>query len=179
MALVPQIYSFKGQHAWLSSFCQDYPILIGDVTFPTREHAYQYAKTYFPPDMSSADENTAQYIGLVIQQIRLDILNAPTPGAAKRLGQTVPMDLERWNKARVRIMQNLIRFQCQQYPELAQKLLATDDIDLIEGNAWGDKFWGVVDCIISDGILVDGNGENWLGKSWMVVRKELCGITIQ
>ena len=47
--------------------------------------------------------------------------------------------------------------------KLADKLLATEDAILIEGNTWDDVFWGV--C--------DGKGENWLGKILMDVRTEL------
>ena len=37
------------------------------------------------------------------------------------------------------------------------------DVDLIEGNTWGDTFWG----------QVDGKGENKLGKLLMKIRDEL------
>lgn len=43
------------------------------------------------------------------------------------------------------------------------KLLATRDRMLIEGNDWGDTFWG----------MVDGEGENNLGKILMRVREEI------
>jgi predicted NAD-dependent protein-ADP-ribosyltransferase YbiA (DUF1768 family) len=42
-------------------------------------------------------------------------------------------------------------------------LLETGDAELIEGNDWGDTFWGV--C--------GGKGNNFLGKLLMEVRKEL------
>jgi hypothetical protein len=46
---------------------------------------------------------------------------------------------------------------------LKQLLLATGDKELIEGNTWGDTFWGV--C--------NGIGQNHLGKILMAKRTEL------
>jgi predicted NAD-dependent protein-ADP-ribosyltransferase YbiA (DUF1768 family) len=43
------------------------------------------------------------------------------------------------------------------------KLLSTGDIELIEYNYWGDKFWGV--C--------NGEGKNHLGKLLMKIREQL------
>ncbi len=47
--------------------------------------------------------------------------------------------------------------------DLREKLLATGDRKLVEGNTWGDTFWGV--C--------RGNGKNHLGKILMKIRAEL------
>lgn len=49
------------------------------------------------------------------------------------------------------------------YPELRTKLLSTGDLEIIEGNHWGDTFWGV--C--------NGTGENHLGRILMQVREDL------
>ena len=46
---------------------------------------------------------------------------------------------------------------------MAAKLLATGDAELVEGNTWGDRFWGVS----------GGNGLNWLGRLLMEVRSDL------
>lgn len=48
-------------------------------------------------------------------------------------------------------------------PEMAERLKATGDAELIEGNYWGDVFWGT--C--------DGVGENWLGRLLMAQRDVL------
>jgi predicted NAD-dependent protein-ADP-ribosyltransferase YbiA (DUF1768 family) len=53
-------------------------------------------------------------------------------------------------------------------PELRVKLLNTGDLQLVEGNYWGDTFWGV--C--------NGKGENHLGKILMRVRKELADTVL-
>lgn len=43
------------------------------------------------------------------------------------------------------------------------RLAETGDVDLVEGNTWGDTFWGVY----------NGRGENWLGVLLMLTREEL------
>lgn len=60
-------------------------------------------------------------------------------------------------------MEGLIRQKFSNDEALKNRLLATGEQDLIEGNTWGDHFWGV--C--------RGEGQNTLGKILMIVRKEL------
>ena len=48
-------------------------------------------------------------------------------------------------------------------PELKKLLLATDDMLLVEGNTWGDTYWGV--C--------NGIGFNMLGKLLVELRSQL------
>lgn len=47
-------------------------------------------------------------------------------------------------------------------PNLKQMLLDTGDAELVEGNTWNDKYWGV--C--------KGVGQNKLGKILMMLREE-------
>jgi predicted NAD-dependent protein-ADP-ribosyltransferase YbiA (DUF1768 family) len=49
------------------------------------------------------------------------------------------------------------------HPELRAALLSTGDALLVEGNHWGDIFWGV--C--------RGEGENWLGRLLMALRGQM------
>lgn len=50
-----------------------------------------------------------------------------------------------------------------QHTDLKTMLLATGDSILIEGNQWNDRYWG----------MVDGSGENHLGRILMDIRKKL------
>ena len=59
-------------------------------------------------------------------------------------------------------MRELLR-QKFAHPDLRRLLLATGDAELVEGNTWGDTFWGTV----------DGKGENHLGKILTRIRTEL------
>jgi len=110
--------------------------------YPTVEHAYQASKSIDP-------------------KVREIIRKAPGPNEAKKLGQGVELRKD-WSEVRLEIMQRLIREKFSN-PFLAHRLIATGDAELILGNKWNDKFWGV--C--------RGAGENWLGKILMAVREEL------
>lgn len=133
-------------HQFLSNF---YPVTViyGDIIYPSVEHAYQAQKV---KDRDS----------------RMIIAAAPTPGKAKRLGRKLKMRKD-WERVKVSIMLDLIRlkFTPGRKGRLATKLLYTDPHILVEGNDWGDTFWG----------QVDGKGLNMLGVLLMIRRTELGG----
>lgn len=60
-------------------------------------------------------------------------------------------------------MRQLVTDKFTRSNELRRRLLATEDAELVEGNAWNDTFWGV--C--------RGNGQNHLGRILMEVRDGL------
>jgi len=53
----------------------------------------------------------------------------------------------------------------RQNSDLAARLLGTGQMPLVEGNNWGDMFWGVD--------VKSGKGENHLGRILMKIREEL------
>lgn len=55
------------------------------------------------------------------------------------------------------------RAKFTQNPNFADKLLATGDAHLEEGNTWGDRIWGTV----------NGSGANRLGIILMQIRAEI------
>lgn len=111
--------------------------------FGTVEHAYQAAKT-------------------TIMSERQRIKQAPNPGTAKRWGQNVTKRSD-WEIVKVHIMESLVEQKFRLHPALRIKLLKTSEDELIEGNTWGDTFWGV--C--------NGQGQNHLGKILMLVRSRV------
>ena len=137
-----RIGEFNGNWQFLSNF---YPVNISmdGGWYKSVEHAYQAAKT------TKLDERVA-------------IMRAPNPASAKRLGQDVTLRSD-WEQQKLGIMLMLLRQKFYTVPELAEQLLATEDAELVEGNTWGDRFWGV--C--------RGSGKNHLGKLLMQVRDEL------
>jgi ribA/ribD-fused uncharacterized protein len=140
-ALKP-IDSFKGENKFLSNMSES-SFRVGQETYPTVEHFYQAMKT------TNLEEQAA-------------VLAAKTPAEAKKIGKTVTLRTN-WKKLKIEIMEVGLRAKFQQNPELKKKLIDTGDVDLIEGNTWGDTFWG----------QVDGKGENNLGKLLMKIRDEL------
>jgi ribA/ribD-fused uncharacterized protein len=115
--------------------------------YPTVEHAYQAAKT----------ENLRA-------REQFQITGSLTAGQAKRMGAL--LDLRPgWNAMKVGIMYQLL-LEKFTYVDLRLKIISTTDAELIEGNDWGDTFWGV--C--------NGEGENLLGKCLMMVRTHVKDI---
>lgn len=135
------INNFSGSYRFLSNF---YParVTYEGVTYPTSEHAYQAAKTWEKEE-------------------RKKIARMKTPGEAKRYGRSIALRAG-WDSMKVDVMREIlyIKFRDEQ---LRQLLLDTGDEDLIEGNDWGDVFWG----------QVAGRGQNWLGRLLMELRDQL------
>lgn len=135
------IDSFDGKYAFLSNF-YEHPISEGNLTFPTNEHYFQAMKTL---DLTE----------------RIAIARAGTPGQSKRMGRSVKLRSD-WEEIKLSVMETALRLKFAD-PELAKKLKATGDEELVEGNWWNDTYWGV--C--------KGVGENHLGKLLMKIRSEL------
>ena len=64
-----------------------------------------------------------------------------------------------WDKIRVEEMYQIVKNKFEQNQDIKELLLSTGERDLIEGNTWGDHFWGV-----------DEFGANNLGKLLMKIR---------
>lgn len=86
-----------------------------------------------------------------------------TPGQSKYVGRRVLLRPD-WETVKFGIMEEIVRAKFTQHPELAEKLLATGDKIIVEGNSWGDTVWGVDSRT--------GNGENHLGRILMKIRQE-------
>lgn len=136
------IDSFTGEYRFLSNFhpCE---VWFEGQKFPSVEHAYVAAKTL--------DLN-----------VRSEVATISTPGQVKRFGRTLKLRPD-WDSIKLAVMFGLLR-QKFNHDELAMQLVATDDQELVEGNTWGDIFWGEY----------LGSGENWLGRMLMLIRSDLC-----
>ena len=138
------IDSFSGEFRFLSNF---YPALVyyNAVMYPTVEHAYQAAK-YLDAER------------------RMFVRAAETPREAKRRGRLFAIRND-WEAVKVNVMHGLLLRKFAIEP-LRSSLLQTGSAELVEGNTWGDQFWGV--C--------NGRGSNQLGKLLMAVRKTYGGV---
>ena len=135
------IDSFRGAYRFLSNYA-DYPVTLKDgTTFKNAEAAFQSRKTLSP-------FQAKQFTKLL-------------PGDAKRLGRRVTLRKD-WEEVKVAEMEAVVEAKFRD-PYLRGLLLDTGDAELIEGNTWNDRFWGV--C--------DGVGENHLGKILMALRSRL------
>lgn len=138
----PPITEFSGEHRWLSNFWMS-PLEMYGWRFPSSEHAFQAAK--------SLDRADWIIIGTL-----------STPGQAKRYGKRFIQLRPDWEGIKVDAMGSILEAKFQN-PDLRARLIATGDAELIEGNHWGDTFWGV--C--------KGVGQNHLGKLLMELRQSL------
>jgi len=116
----------------------------------------EYAKQHYP-----SVENAYQAAKTKDKKLRVKFETIP-PSDAKRLGRKIPLR-DDWEDIKRAIMHTLVRSKFENDFALRAQLLATGDARLEEGNWWGDRYWG----------MVDGEGENHLGKILMRVRREL------
>ena len=131
------ISHFRGKYAFLSNF-YEHPIAYRGVVYRNSEAAFQAQK---------CPSRAQEFANLSGKE-------------AKKLGRHVDFPIN-WLMVRVVIMEEVLMAKFSD-PELRQKLLDTGDEELVEGNNWNDRFWGV-----------DGSGENYLGKLLMKVRSEI------
>lgn len=143
------IVEFKGEHRFLSNFHPS-PLLWREdgIVYPTVEHAFQAMKSEAVGD-------------------RMEIAAAPTPKEAKHRGRAAHLRAD-WEQVKRVYMLHLVLEKFLQNPELAERLAATRSRVLIEGNTWGDDYWGMV---WREG---DWAGHNYLGKILMSVRMVLA-----
>lgn len=139
-----RIDNFSGDFEFLSNF-YDSPFIHDGIVYPTNEHFYQAMKS------KSRKE-------------RKRIASLRSPGQSKRAGRALELRKD-WESIKVDVMRQGLRLKFAEGSILAEMLLATGSTTLIEGNHWGDKFWGVDNKT--------GKGKNWLGKLLMERRNEL------
>lgn len=156
---------FDGEYRFLSNFwpyvgtkanggyVEEAPVELKGRVFPTAEHAYQACKTSHP-------------------DWQRDIQAAHTPHEAKALGSKAPLR-EGWDDMKVRIMVAIIQSKFAPTTPLAHKLMLTGGQQLVEGNTWGDRFWGCeLEPAGGPGTWV---GRNELGRILMEHRRWLQG----
>lgn len=137
---VPDVIpEFQGKYRFLSNFW-DCPVTYNNITYLNAESSYQAQKC---PNIAHSFANLSAY-------------------DAKKLAYNVAVFPD-WEETKLQIMADIVYQKFLQNPELREKLLATGDAVLVEGNKWRDTYWGV--C--------NGVGENWLGRILMQVRQLL------
>lgn len=142
------ISEFRGPYHFLSNFYPS-PIMVDGMRYPTVEHAFQAAKT--------RDKIW-----------REKIRTAETPSRAKLLGRRCPMR-DDWEQKKLEVMEYLLTIKFKS-PALQRRLMETGNEILIEGNTWGDTYWGAVRSRHNENYW---EGENQLGQLLMKLRKEM------
>lgn len=140
---INKITKFQGDYKCLSNFYKC-DVVFCDVTWQSAEVAFQA--------MKCNDENcweSFKNLGSI---------------DAQKLGKTVNLRPD-WDEIKLQSMHDIVLSKFSNNNFLKQKLLSTGDDELINGNHWRDKYWGVDETT--------GQGENHLGKILMQVRNEL------
>jgi ribA/ribD-fused uncharacterized protein len=151
-----QITAFKGEYKFLSNFSHSpftahvYVNPSGVHRFRTVEHFFQACKAFRVED-------------------QLRIIKAATPRQAKTLGRNVEL-VDNWEDIKQDVMLLGLRYKFTQ-PSRRILLIATGDAELIEGNTWNDRYWGMVQLNGANGPT--WQGENHLGRLLMHLRSEL------
>jgi len=132
------IDSFTGENHYLSNF---YPVDVTyeGIVYPSSECAFQAAKTL---DLE--------------ERVKFTRMN---PGDAKKAGRKLTLRSD-WEDVKLQVMWEIVYTKFYQNPKLIGKLLSTYPKVLIEGNTWGDTYWGVCKDI----------GSNHLGQLLMHLR---------
>lgn len=113
--------------------------------YRSSEHYYQSHKTL---------DNHERYL----------IQTSRTPMHSKTLGRRCELRPD-WNDVKDQVMESALRLKFNN-EYLRNKLIETYPHELIEGNYWGDTYWGV--C--------DNRGQNKLGMLLMEIRDEFVSL---
>lgn len=138
------IREFQGENRWLSNFATAEVEFDGKL-YPSVEHAWVAAKK-------------------IDNEWREKCSNPNLhPAQIKKMGDEVTLR-EDWGVVNESIMKELLFSKFSKEP-FKSKLIASGNTYIMEGNWWGDKYWGV--C------LKTNLGRNLLGELIMEVRYEL------
>lgn len=135
------INSFTGNYRFLSNY---YPCEVNafGLDFLNSEAAYQSQKFF-------SRQQQRQFCTLA-------------PSEAKHLANSQHSIRPDWKQIRVEVMRAVLQSKFSD-PILRRLLADTYPHELVEGNTWGDQYWGV--C--------NGVGKNKLGQLLMEVRQEV------
>jgi hypothetical protein len=138
----PKVSYFRDEYVFLSNF---YPCWVEyeGMLYKSVEHAYQAAKSLSIEDRKKVQET--EYAG-----------------EAKKLGRKLK-NRNDWEMVKVGIMEQCL-LQKFNDPMLRERLLKLKDYEIVEGNNWGDTFWGIDD---------KKGGKNILGRLIMKIRDKL------
>lgn len=137
-----EINDFAGEYKFLSNFYL-YPVEWEGICYPASENAFQATKTL--------DEETRKTFVSI------------TPAKAKQKGRQLQLR-DDWDAIKDDIMYQILVKKFSD-PMMAHRLLATAPAPLVEGNWWGDEYWG----------RCNGVGQNKLGRILMEIRDKLKG----
>lgn len=145
------ITRFHGEYYFLSNF-YECPVKYNGYLFNSAEAAFQASKS---------DTVDSRFCTM-------------SPGEAKSAGRKVKLR-EDWEEVKDAIMRDILLAKFTLNDDLRDKLIATGDAILIEGNTWHDNYWGVCKC----STCIFRERYNKLGILLMDVRQELSRLSLE
>ena len=142
------IDDFRDEYRFLSNFYV-HPLEYKGLTYHSAEAAFQAQKC-------ATEEEKVKYT-LV-----------KNPVVVKAMGKKEPGFPANWDEISYGIMEDILKAKFS-VPERKEKLLATGDAELIEGNRWHDNKWGNCTCER----CANKEGLNWLGQILTEIRNNL------
>ena len=131
----------------------------GEVFGTFSQHSFQLEDKQWP-----SVEHYFQAMKFTDQADQEKVRQASHPKQARKMGRSRFKKIRKdWPKVKTLYMTRAIYTKCRAYPEIAAKLLATDDEKLVENSQY-DYFWGCGR---------DRRGENHYGRVLMNVRDKL------
>ena len=115
------IKEFRDEYFFLSNF---YPAVVH-----YRGFTYMNSEAAFQAQKCLDDDDRLKFCTL-------------EPNEAKRLGRKVRLR-DDWEEIKYKFMLEIVRAKFRQDRKLRESLLKTGNAELIEGNTWGDRVWGV------------------------------------
>jgi ribA/ribD-fused uncharacterized protein len=156
------IEQFRGNNFYLSNmyFLENWVTTEQGFAVPTSEHAYQAAKFV---DLDAHKQVALATAELLDYRVYADGLAAREMAHSLiEQGAEIRSD---WEVAQNGLMLAVNRQKFARNRPLVARLIDSGDEEIVEGNDWGDRKWGV-DPVGSH------NGENRLGKILMQIRSE-------
>lgn len=147
------INSFRKENSFLSNMAK-VKISYDNIIYPSVENFYVAMKI-----------TKDKIIKIDKKEITIrKYISTLNPYESKKFGKKLILRKD-WDNIKLKVMEYALKQKFSNY-YYKEKLLFTENKQLIEGNWWGDTFWGV--C--------NNKGENHLGKLLMQIRKELQNI---
>ena len=151
-----QVFFYEQDFYVLSNF-SSFSINYHSFDFPTAEHLYHYLKF----DYNTSKDNDLRS---KCTKIKNSISTAKSAHEAFKIAQECKEFRDPdWDNIKFEKMLQVLRLKVEQHEYVKKKLLETGDRELIE-NSWRDDVWGWGE---------NRDGQNALGKLWMVVRSEI------
>lgn len=142
------INDFRGEYGFLSNFHSS-PFEYKGLVYPNSEAAFQAQKC-------------------ATEEAKIKYTTTKNPVLIKSMGKKEPGLPANWDEISYDIMLDVLRAKFRD-PALREKLLATGDAYLEEGNRWHDNRWGRCTCERCK----NKEAKNWLGKILMTIRDEI------